>query len=104
VLSGGNVDAGVLATVALRHETAEGRRLRFFTRVEDRPGGLARLLTRIAAAGGNLVTVTHVREAVPLHIRQTGVDLLLETRGADHAAEIVAALEDAGYEIERSSA
>jgi threonine dehydratase len=102
VLSGGNVDAGVLATVALRHETAEGRRLRFFTRVEDRPGGLARLLTRIAEVGGNLVTVTHVREAVPLHIRQTGVDLLLETRGADHAAEIVAALEQAGYEIERS--
>jgi threonine dehydratase len=99
VLSGGNVDAGVLATVALRHETAEGRRLRFFTRVEDRPGGLARLLTRIAEAGGNLVTVTHVREAVPLHLRQTGVDLLLETRGADHAAEIVAALEAAGYEI-----
>jgi threonine dehydratase len=103
VLSGGNVDAGVLATVALRHETSEGRRLRFFTRVEDRPGGLARLLTRIAEAGGNLVTVTHVREAVPLHIRQTGVDLLLETRGADHAAEIVAALEQAGYEIERQS-
>jgi threonine dehydratase len=103
VLSGGNVDANVLATVALRHETAEGRRLRFFTRVEDRPGGLARLLTRIAQAGGNLVTVTHVREAVPLHIRQTGVDLLLETRGADHAAEIVAALEAAGYEIERST-
>jgi threonine dehydratase len=100
VLSGGNVDAGVLATVALRHETAEGRRLRFFTRVEDRPGGLARLLTRIAEAGGNLVTVTHVREAVPLHVRQTGVDLLLETRGADHAAEIVAALEQAGYGIE----
>jgi threonine dehydratase len=102
VLSGGNVDAGVLATVALRHETAEGRRLRFFTRVEDRPGGLARLLTRIAAHGGNLVTVTHVREAVPLHLRQTGVDLLLETRGAEHAAEIVAALEEAGYEVERS--
>src|SRR5918995_2838298 len=100
VLSGGNVDAGVLATVALRHETAEGRRLRFFTRVEDRPGGLARLLTRVAEAGGNLVTVTHVREAVPLHLRQTGVDLLLETRGADHAAEIVAALERAGYGIE----
>jgi hypothetical protein len=37
---------------------------------------------------------------VPLHLRQTGVDLLLETRGADHAAEIVAALEAAGYGVE----
>ena len=33
---------------------------------------------------------THVREAVPLHLRQTGIDLVLETRGADHADEIVA--------------
>ena len=101
LLSGGNVDAGVLATVALRHETAEGRRLRFFTRVEDRPGGLARLLTCVAQAGGNLVTVTHVREAVPLLVRQTGVDLVLETRGAEHATEFVNALEQAGYGIER---
>jgi threonine dehydratase len=101
VLSGGNVDAGVVARVALRHETAEGRRLRFFTRVDDRPGGLARLLTRIAELGGNLVDVTHVREAVPLDLRQTGVDLLLETRGAEHAEEIVVALEQAGYGIER---
>ena len=45
--------------------------------------------------------MTHVREAVPLHVRQTGVDLLLETRGAEHATEIVAALERAGYGIER---
>jgi threonine dehydratase len=100
VLSGGNVDAGVVARVALRNETAEGRRLRFFTRVDDRPGGLARLLTRIAELGGNLVDVTHVREAVPLDLRQTGVDLLLETRGADHAGAIVPALDGDGYGIE----
>ncbi len=101
VLSGGNVDAGLLATVASRHETREGRRVRLFTRVDDRPGGLARLLVRVAEAGGNLVTVTHLREAVPLHVRETGVDLVLETRGLDHAAEIVTALEASGYEVER---
>jgi threonine dehydratase len=101
VLSGGNVDAGLLAAVARRHETAVGRRLRLFTRISDRPGGLAGLLTLVAEAGGNLVTVDHVREAVPLHVRQTGVHLVLETRGADHADQILAALRDAGYEVER---
>ena len=60
-----------------------------------------RLLVRIADAGGNLVTVNHLREAVPLHVRETGVDLVLETRGEEHAAEILAALDDAGYEVER---
>jgi threonine dehydratase len=101
VLSGGNVDAGMLAGVARRHETSQGRRMRLFTRVSDRPGGLAGLLTCVAAAGGNLVTVNHLREAVPLHVRETGVDLVLETRGEEHAAAIVATLELAGYEIER---
>jgi threonine dehydratase len=101
VLSGGNVDAGVLASVAQRHETAAGRRLMLFTRVSDRPGGLAALLDCIAAAGGNLLSVEHVRDAVPLHVRETGVQLVLETRSAEHAEEIVAALRRAGYEVER---
>jgi threonine dehydratase len=101
VLSGGNVDAGLLALVARRHETAVGRRLRVFTRVADRPGGLAPLLLCVAAAGGNLVAVEHVREAVDLQVRQTGVELTLETRGAEHAESIIAAMIDAGYGVER---
>ncbi|HXR13858.1 MAG TPA: threonine ammonia-lyase [Solirubrobacteraceae bacterium] len=101
VLSGGNVDAGLLALVARRHETAVGRRLRVFTRVADRPGGLAALLLCVAAAGGNLLGVTHVREAVDLQVRQTGVELTLETRGAEHAEAIVAAMIAGGYEVER---
>src|SRR5439155_23218085 len=43
IVSGGNVDGGLLAAVLRRHETAEGRRVRIFTRVADRPGGLAEL-------------------------------------------------------------
>jgi len=101
VLSGGNVDAGLLALVARRHETAVGRRLRIFTRVADRPGGLAAVLLCVAQAGGNLIGVTHVREAADLQVRQTGVELTLETRGADHAESILAAMAAAGYEVER---
>jgi threonine dehydratase len=101
VLSGGNVDAGLLAAIAHRHETTAGRRLRLFTRISDRPGGLAALLTEIAQAGGNVVQADHVREAVPLHVRETGVEIALETRGAEHGDAIVAALESAGYGVRR---
>jgi threonine dehydratase len=101
VLSGGNVDAGLLAAVAQRNETLMGRRLRLFTRISDRPGGLAQLLTLIAEAGGNVVHADHVREAVPLHVRETGVEIALETRGPKHGDAIVAALESAGYEVHR---
>ena len=101
VLSGGNVDPGLLAGVAQWHETLAGRRVRLFTRISDRPGGLAALLTRIAEAGGNIVHADHVREAVPLHVRETGVEIALETRGRAHGDAIVAALRDAGYEVHR---
>ena len=87
VLSGGNVDAGLLAAIAHRHETTAGRRLRLFTTISDRPGGLAALLTTIAEAGGNVVHADHVREAVPLHVRETGVEIALETRGAQHGED-----------------
>jgi threonine dehydratase len=99
IVSGGNVDSGLLAGLLLRHETEEGRRVRIFTRVPDRPGGLAELLDLVARARANLVTVAHVREAVPLHVRETGVELTLETRGRGHTEEVLAALAQAGYEV-----
>jgi len=101
VLSGGNVDAGLLALLTRRHETAVGRRLRVYTVVADRPGGLAALLECVAGTGANLLAVEHVREAPHLQVRQTGIELTLETRGAEHAEMILSALADAGYAAER---
>jgi threonine dehydratase len=98
VLSGGNVDAGLLAIVARRHETLAGRRLVVFTRVPDRPGALATLLECVAEAGGNIVDVSHLREGLDLHVRETAVELVLETRGHDHAKRVMGALAESGYE------
>jgi threonine dehydratase len=101
ILSGGNVDAGLLATVARRHETEAGRRMVLLTRVPDRPGALAKLLDSVAAAGANLVEVSHLREGIGLHVRETGVQLTIETRSREHAATVEAAVRDAGYGVSR---
>src|SRR3954467_8297425 len=98
VLSGGNVDAGLLASVARRHETEAGRRLVIFSRVPDRPGALARLLALVGDAGANLIHVEHLREGIDLHVRETAVQLTLETRGRDHAHEVMTCVREAGYE------
>jgi threonine dehydratase len=103
VLSGGNVDAGLLASVARRHETEAGRRLVVFTRVPDRPGRLARLLALVGETGANLIHVEHMREGVDLHVRETGVQLTLETRGPEHADDVIACLRRAGYEARTMS-
>lgn len=99
VLSGGNADLGLLTGLVRRHETLRGRRLIVFARISDRPGGLARLLTLFAQHGANLIEVEHVREGVDLHVRETGVQVVLEVRGRDHADALVAGAKAEGYEI-----
>jgi threonine dehydratase len=98
VLSGGNVDPGLLAAVARRHESEAGRRLVLLTRVPDRPGNLATLLVKVADSGANIVEVSHVREGLDLHVRETAVELVIETRGHDHAEGVISMLRENGYE------
>jgi threonine dehydratase len=97
ILSGGNVDAGLLAHVARRHESQAGRRLVLLARLPDRPGSLALLLSLVGECGVNLLDVEHLREGFDLHVRETAVQLVLETRGAAHANEVTAAVRRAGY-------
>jgi threonine dehydratase len=97
ILSGGNVDSGLLADVARRHESLAGHRLVILRRIPDRPGALARLLSLVAGKGANLVDVQHIREGFDLHVRETAVQLVLETRGPEHADEVLAAVSEAGY-------
>ena len=95
---GRQLDSGLIAGLLTRHETEEGRRVPIFTRVQDRPGGLAELLALIAGARANVIGVEHRREAVPLRVRETGVEMTLETRGREHTAGVLALLRDSGYE------
>jgi threonine dehydratase len=97
ILSGGNIDAGLLAHVARRHESLAGRRLVLLARVPDLPGGLARLLALVAEQRANLMDVQHIREGYDLHVRETAVQLVLETRGPAHAAQVTDAIRRAGY-------
>ncbi|HUB98374.1 MAG TPA: threonine ammonia-lyase [Solirubrobacterales bacterium] len=100
VLSGGNVDARVLARVINRQETQVGRRARLFARVPDQPGGLADLLAAVAGTGANVLDVTHLRDGVELGVEQTGIELIVETRGNEHAATLLQRLAEAGYQVE----
>lgn len=101
VLSGGNVDLGVVPGLIRRHETQAGRRLIVYATITDQPGGLAQLLGVFAAARANIIEVAHVREGIHLHVRETGLMVTLEVRDADHAGHVVQAGEGAGFSLER---
>jgi threonine dehydratase len=97
ILSGGNVDPGLLAQIARRHETQAGRRSMLLVRLPDRPGSLARLLALVGQMGANLLDVEHIREGLDLHVRESAVQLVLETRGTEHADDVARAVRAAGY-------
>jgi threonine dehydratase len=97
ILSGGNIDTGVFADLARHHETERGRRLRIFTKIPDEPGSLAALLTCLGDGGANLIDVDHVREGVGLSVSETGVELVMETRGAEHATQLLEQIRELGY-------
>ena len=88
VLSGGNVDA----TRARRGRPAprdHGRTQPRARRAGRRPAReLARLLTALAEFGVNVVDVSHVREGVDLGVRETAVQIVVETRNPDDATRL----------------
>src|SRR5262245_23965522 len=99
VLSGGNVDASLLSEAIRLGETAAGRRIVLSTVVPDRPGALASLLAVVAARGANVVDVEHLRDGIDLHVRETAIKLVLQTRGSEHSQEIIAAAREEGFSI-----
>ncbi|GGC15573.1 threonine ammonia-lyase [Cellulomonas carbonis] len=99
VLSGGNVDPVVLLRV-LRHGLASaGRYLQMRVRLTDHPGRLAAMLGEVAAVGGNVMHVGHVRTGVDLAIDEVEIGVQVETRGPRHCAEVVDHLRAAGYRV-----
>ena len=102
LLSGGNIDASLLISVMRHGLAASGRYLVLRTRVPDRPGELARLLTLLANDRVNVVEVEHQRET-GIPVGETGVELTLLTRDAAHCGEILANLARWGYPAERLS-
>ena len=99
VLSGGNVDASLLSECIRLGETAAGRRMVLSTVVPDRPGALAGLLRVVADHGGNVVDVEHLRDGIDLHVRETAVKLVLQTRGPDSNREILDAARAEGFSV-----
>ena len=89
LISGGNIDATLLISVMRHGLSVAGRFLVLRTRVGDRPGELAKLLTLLANERVNVVEVEHQRETGNLPVGETGVELTLVTRDPAHCDEIL---------------
>ncbi len=99
VISGGNIDPLLLMRVIQHGMVAAGRYLSLRCAVPDQPGSLATLVSFIAERGANVIDVEHSRLSSRLSLGDVEIELRLETKGAQHAVQIVEALRSAGYGV-----
>ncbi|MGL4339597.1 MAG: ACT domain-containing protein, partial [Rhodoglobus sp.] len=98
ILSGGNIDPLMMERVISHGLAASERYLRLRIPLPDRPGQLARTAAIVAEANANVVEVLHTRHSDGMQISQVELELHIETRGSEHAVEVLARLRDEGYE------
>ena len=100
-LCGGNIDPRILANVLLRGLLRDGRLLRLFLQIPDRPGVLADIAGLIGGSGGNIIEVSHQRLFAAPSVQAAELEVMVEARDRTHADTIVAALEQS-YVVRRT--
>jgi threonine dehydratase len=97
VLSGGNIDPLLLASIIERGMARAGRLARIRIAARDAPGVLARITTIVGEAGANIDEVHHQRTFSSLSAQNVEVELVLQTRNLAHVGEVIERLHGAGF-------
>lgn len=97
ILSGGNIDPLMMERVIAHGLATSERYLKLRIPLPDRPGQLARTSQIIADQNANVVEVLHSRHGTGLAISQVELELHIETRGPEHAEQVIEALRAEGY-------
>ena len=100
-LSGGNIEARVLASLILRGLGREGKIVSLRVVIPDHPGVLGSISTLLGAAGVNILEVAHRRLLLDVPAKNATLDLMIEAKDARQANVAIAALESAGYPVKR---
>jgi threonine dehydratase len=97
VLTGGNIDTRLIASVLTRELAREGRLTQLAIDIPDRPGRLAAVASLLAEAGANIIEVSHQRTFSDLPAKATLLQLVIETRDKAHLEEVMVRLGAAGF-------
>jgi threonine dehydratase len=104
VICGGNIDTRLLGIVLQRQLVREQRLVTLRFEIIDLPGTLGRIAALIGEAGSNIIDVTHHRLFLDVPAKAADLDFTIETRDAEHTAQVEAALVAAGLKPRRLSA
>ena len=101
VLSGGNIDVRMLASIMERGLEREDKIISLRLVIDDQPGMLGKVATQVGKAGANILEVAHSRMFLHVPAKGTALDVRIETKNARHAAEIIERLKAEGFSVIR---
>lgn len=99
IVCGGNIDMHLLGRVIERGLVKSGRMVKMRLKIPDVAGSLARVANLVAQARSNIVQINHERTFSDAALNETDVEIVLETRGFDHAQEVKDLLQASGYGV-----
>jgi threonine dehydratase len=97
IVSGGNIDARLMAQVLMRGLVADGRIVRLRIALDDRPGALAKVTALLGAGGADIVEIYHQRLFHDVPVKMAEIDVIIETRDRRHVQHIIDTLSAAGF-------
>ena len=99
VISGGNIDVTMLSRIIEKGLLRAGRVSKLRIILQDRPGQLEQVSRIIGGNGANVMAIHHDRTDVDLDIRDAILEITMETQDREHAQRIIAALREAGFNV-----
>lgn len=99
VLSGGNMDVITMSSLIQHGLINRSRVFTFSVLLPDQPGELLNVAKVIAAKQGNIIKLEHNQFVSINRAAAVELQVTLEAMGPDHKQEIIAALNDTGYNV-----
>jgi threonine dehydratase len=96
ILSGGNIDPSLLASIIARAGLRDGRMAKLRTQMLDIPGGLAKVAGIIARHGANVIEVVHARTHTDLPAKAMELETTIELRSPEDLADILSDIRATG--------
>ncbi|RNA15110.1 threo-3-hydroxyaspartate ammonia-lyase-like [Brachionus plicatilis] len=87
-LCGGNIDTTILGRVLERALAADGRLIKLWVTISDRPGSLAEFTKLVSAFGASIKDIAHERAWLKSDVFSVQVQAVLEVENSEKAKEI----------------
>lgn len=97
LLCGGNLDLMVLSSLILRGLVRSHRLVRVRVEIPDLPGALGEVCRLLGELDSNIIDIQHQRAFSGSSVRATGVDFVLQMRGAEQIEQVLDSLARKGY-------